>query len=57
MKMRGLLKYSTMIEWFDTINPTENTIRTYLNALQSLYFASCSNELYSTNCCGAGADA
>jgi len=35
MKMHELLKYSIIVEWFDTINPTGNNIRTYLNALQA----------------------
>lgn len=35
MKMCELQKDSTIVEWFDTINPTENTIRSYLNAMQT----------------------
>jgi len=35
MKIGELKKESSVIEWFNIINPTINTIRTYLNALQA----------------------
>lgn len=35
MKMRELQKDSYIVEWFDTITSTENTIRTYFNSMQA----------------------
>jgi len=35
MKMRELREDSTIVEWFDTINPIDNTIRSYLNTVQA----------------------